>query len=375
MEYKTFQILKEEDKSAIASLWEQYAKAATGEDDLGSFKVIATSDDIDRDGEVIALDGWEFDNYNKNPVVLWGHDFYSMPIGKVTLLTRDGNKIIAEGVFAPTEKGQEARKAYDGEFLNTVSVGFIPREKKGNTITKAELLELSFVPVPANANAVAVRAMEELSIKMMKKDAAPDEKPEEAKADADVEAGEDEEKKGIVADVADAMGVQDGAVYTQKWGNLSQVNQIVGALYEVYTRPEIGVDDFDGLLKEVIDLLGGVLGARASSDGKIAEAMKSIDGPSLTKAIAANFDTKSGRVLSSKNRSLIGDAVKALQDLLDSTDESDDGKSLDPEKPTDEDDDSSAKGRDLDIEEITTAVLRGIDKAVGKELRNIKRGE
>ena len=363
MKYKQFHILKEEAKATIASLYNEYVKALDpekGGEDSGTFKVIATSDDVDRDGEIIDVNGWDFTNYEKNPVVLWGHDFYSMPIGKVTKLTREGNKIVAEGIFAPTERGQDARKAYDGEFLNTVSVGFIPRERKGNTITKSELLELSFVPVPANANAVAIRAIEELATKMV------GEKAPEAVED-----------KGIVADVADAMGSQDGAVYNQKWGNLSQVNQIVGALYEVYTRPEVGVDDFDGLLKESIDLLNGLLGSRVQTEGVVAQNMKSVDKKSLTDAIADNFAQKSGRVLSKKNRGLIESAAKALQDLLDGADTSDEEKALEPVEPIKPVETSTAQGEgeSKNIADITAAVLRGIDKAVGKELRDLKLGK
>ena len=52
MKISAFQILNADAKAAIASLWEEYAKAAKAEDggaDLGSFKVVATTDDTDRD--------------------------------------------------------------------------------------------------------------------------------------------------------------------------------------------------------------------------------------------------------------------------------------------------------------------------------------
>lgn len=370
MKYKQFHILKEEAKASIASLWDEYVKVATGKEaddseDTGRFKVVATSDDMDRDGEIIAVEGWDFENFNKNPVLLWGHDFYSMPIGKVTKLTRDGNKIIAEGIFAPTERGQEVRKAYDGEFLNTVSVGFIPRERKGNTITKSELLELSFVPVPANANAVALRAVEELSTKMLG-GKSESEEGEENKGEPV------EEGKGVVSDVADAMGSQNEQTWSAKWGNMSQVSQIIGALWEVYMRPEVGVDDFDGLLKEAIDLLSGILGARVQSEGLVAQNVKSIDGEALAKAIQENFEQKSGRVLSKKNRELVASAKDALQALLDSS-EVEDEKAHEPQNQPAKADDATAKSQGLEHEELLTAVLRGIDKAVGKELRDLKR--
>ena len=51
------------------------------------------------------------------------------------------------------------RQLYDEWVLKTVSVGFIPKERDVNNssiITRAELLELSFVPVPCNPNALSL---------------------------------------------------------------------------------------------------------------------------------------------------------------------------------------------------------------------------
>ena len=37
---------------------------------------------IDRDGEIIKVDGWQLANYKKNPVILWGHNHSIPAIGK-----------------------------------------------------------------------------------------------------------------------------------------------------------------------------------------------------------------------------------------------------------------------------------------------------
>nr|DAT00708.1 MAG TPA: prohead serine protease [Caudoviricetes sp.] len=39
------------------------------------FKVIASSEDLDRSGEIIKLDGWDDSNYIKNPVILANHSY------------------------------------------------------------------------------------------------------------------------------------------------------------------------------------------------------------------------------------------------------------------------------------------------------------
>mgnify|MGYP000851725218 CR=1 FL=1 len=124
----------------------------------GTFKVIATTSGVDRDGESILVEGWDFQNFMKNPVILFGHNYWDMCciVGAATKVYIEGESVIVEGVFANTQEGQYIRQLYDDGILKTVSVGFIPHEKQGNVITKAELLELSFVPVPANPEAISL---------------------------------------------------------------------------------------------------------------------------------------------------------------------------------------------------------------------------
>ena len=356
------QIFQDQDQGTIALLWEQYVKAAKAGDDTtdnGKFKVIATTDDVDRDGESIAINGWDFTNYEKNPVILWAHDFTTMPIGRSIKITKEGNGYVVEGEFAPSERGQEARKNYDAGFLNTVSVGFIPKERKGNIIIKAELLEISFVPVPANANAVAVRALEELATKMAKAE------PEQVAA----------EEKGIITDVFAATqgGGGNDVTFSAKRKNFLQVSQILGAFFEVYMRPETGVEDFDELMREAIGLLNGILGARIDTSGKLYTAKAAIDVESLTHAIESNFEQKAGRVLSKKNRELVATAKDALQALLDSS-ELEDEKNINPNQPAPANV-PTAKSPDaaINADAIVAAVLKGIDQAVGKNLRDIKK--
>lgn len=131
---------------------------ATGEE-TGTFEVVITTEDVDRMGEVIKADGWRFDNYMKNPIVLWGHDYHTLPVGITDSLekTADG-KILAKGRFAPESANpfaQQVRRLYDLGIIRATSVGFIPTKQDGNTIVEAELLEYSFVSVPANPMALS----------------------------------------------------------------------------------------------------------------------------------------------------------------------------------------------------------------------------
>jgi HK97 family phage prohead protease len=143
-------------------------KAADG--DTGTFKMTITTEDVDRYREVILLGGWELDHYNNNPVVLWGHDHFTLPVGVTTNLYVEDGKLIAEGKFAPHEHAQEIRALYDLGIVRASSVGFIEKEREGNIITKAELIEWSFVSVPANPHALSLamksgRSIDELITK------------------------------------------------------------------------------------------------------------------------------------------------------------------------------------------------------------------
>lgn len=149
------------ESDAFKAAFDAIEKAAP--EDTGTFEVVITTENLDRYEEVIKLDGWQTDHYLSNPVVLWGHDHNHL-IGKCTELKIEDGKMIAKGQFAPTEEGQEKRKLYDAGFLKATSVGFIEKEREGNLITIAELLEFSFVSVPANPYALSLAMEKELNV-------------------------------------------------------------------------------------------------------------------------------------------------------------------------------------------------------------------
>jgi hypothetical protein len=130
--------------------------------DTGVFEIIISTNDIDRHGEIVSQTGIEIDQYLKNPVVLWAHDHDELPIAiadKVYRKTIGTQEVtIAEGRFAPHAFAQEVRNLYELKMIRTASIGFIPKEWEGNMITKSELIEFSFVPVPANPYAISLLA-------------------------------------------------------------------------------------------------------------------------------------------------------------------------------------------------------------------------
>lgn len=124
-------------------------------------KLFVASDDVfDRQGDVIVQDGWELSNFKKNPVIEWAHNPYEPAIGTaaVGFKTINGKKKL---VFSPTfhRKSEMSRLISDlveEGIIKASSVGFKPIEVEENKYLKNELLEISFVNVPANQNALAL---------------------------------------------------------------------------------------------------------------------------------------------------------------------------------------------------------------------------
>lgn len=128
------------------------------------YTITASTPDVDRDGEVILPSAYKnLDSYlGTNPVILWAHDYSKPPIGKATdgRITEEALELDIE--FASTPFAQEVKTLYDTGFMNAFSVGFIPKnythDSEGNLVfTEADLMEVSAVPVPANAFATMRR--------------------------------------------------------------------------------------------------------------------------------------------------------------------------------------------------------------------------
>lgn len=124
----------------------------------GEVEVVVSTNDWDAHGERINVNGIDFKSYmKKNNVVLWGHDGFNLPIGNTTKMWVEGNKLMARAKLYL--KDDFPRKVYqyimDG-VVKSVSIGGMVEEwaSDGLTIDKLTMKEFSFVPVPANENAI-----------------------------------------------------------------------------------------------------------------------------------------------------------------------------------------------------------------------------
>ena len=148
-----------------------------------TLRFVGTDESEDRDGDIIKADGWNLDNFNKNPVFLPFHDYGRVPIGKCVSVNRSMGSAalmfdikfpsIDEFCSDPEHPSHEFKladtiyMAYKNGYMNAVSVGFIGNEsveredqkdipgwQRGRVFTSQELLELSAVSVPSNPNAL-----------------------------------------------------------------------------------------------------------------------------------------------------------------------------------------------------------------------------
>jgi len=125
--------------------------------------VISTADE-DRHGDIVVQD-WDLKWFKKNPVLLDSHNYDSIThiLGKMNNVRTEGTKTKAEPEYAEMNpKGALAKQMAQAGFINTSSVGFIPKDfDKDGKILKSELLEVSLVSVPANARALFEKMAEE----------------------------------------------------------------------------------------------------------------------------------------------------------------------------------------------------------------------
>lgn len=155
-----------------------YQKAVEGNKLVGA---LATNNAMDRDGDIIDPKGIDLENFTKNPVLLWSHEHGGLPIGKVTDIRRSDDGIEFDAEFSESNPfAQTVLGLFKEGILNAFSIGFIPKERKNETITSAELVEISAVNIPSNPMALLSRSYKSFQKTLDDLDKkAPEDMPEE----------------------------------------------------------------------------------------------------------------------------------------------------------------------------------------------------
>jgi hypothetical protein len=158
-----------------------------------TYRAIASTAALDRDKEVLLPKGVITENFLKNPVMLFIHNYKQVPVGKVTKIDVTKEAVSFEFEFAETDIAKEIKSLYDDGFMSAFSVGLYPqksfwvdenspqkfeveypdgtkdtidlgsyKETPHRIVTSWELLEISPVPVPSNPEALLLRTKEDI---------------------------------------------------------------------------------------------------------------------------------------------------------------------------------------------------------------------
>lgn len=142
---------------------------------------------VDRYGDTIDVRGWKLESYRANPVVLFGHNDKTVAtvVGKTVRIVVEGDKLVGDIEFMAADVSEEADTVFrmvKGGYLSAVSVGFQPLEwvaskdkarPHGIDFKSQDLLEVSVVPVPANANSLKLARAAGIDVDRLKLSAPP----------------------------------------------------------------------------------------------------------------------------------------------------------------------------------------------------------
>lgn len=139
----------------------------------GEIEFVVSTGTLDAHGERINVDGINLKDFKQNPVILWGHDGFNLPIATATKVWKEAGKLMARAKFILED--EFAAKVYDylvKGYLKAVSIGGMVEEwgADGITISKLLMKEFSVVTIGANPDALAVnktlsgKEMNELNI-------------------------------------------------------------------------------------------------------------------------------------------------------------------------------------------------------------------
>lgn len=135
---------------------------------------VASTEAVDSYNTIIKSDAWDTTRFDKNPVILFGHQSRALPIAKGSAGVKN-KQLLLDADFFPADVNplsEQSLRILDAGVMG-VSVGFNPLEWEYNAsretgdewndyfyppldYTRVELLEVSVVTIPANPDAFAV---------------------------------------------------------------------------------------------------------------------------------------------------------------------------------------------------------------------------
>ena len=133
---------------------------------------ILSDNSINDYGGRVLTSGLSLERFRKNPVMLFQHDRWYMPIGRWENIRIEGEQLLADAVFdTDDELGKQVAQKVQKGVLNAASIGvdilesstepaYLAAGQTRATVTKGEIFEASIVDIPGNKNAVTLRSIQ-----------------------------------------------------------------------------------------------------------------------------------------------------------------------------------------------------------------------
>lgn len=149
-----------------------YAEPASWNDERRSARFVMSAEVEDRDGDIVMQDGLDTLAFMKNPIALYSHNSWGLPIGRwdnVQKVSGRPKRTEGECIFDPEGIEDDCDAIASKVKIGTIrmcSIGFIPRvinrraevvgqmRYSGYEILEAELIECSICPIGANPMAL-----------------------------------------------------------------------------------------------------------------------------------------------------------------------------------------------------------------------------
>ena len=132
-------------------------------------EITISTSSLDREGDRVIPEGGDVSNFLKNPVLSWAHSRDAIPVGTITHLELGPQSRIRWRWLKNDPFADRVRNAFEQDIIRASSIEFLPKPdgKRANAdggfdYTAWELLGVSLVPLPANAE--AVRAFKSLGL-------------------------------------------------------------------------------------------------------------------------------------------------------------------------------------------------------------------